>query len=101
MLFEQIIHNTQQFGYSCDVSDGDLQLEVDVPGANKDNLTIDYSDNDSCLLVSYPRKGKDEKAKFYVRKAYSLKDASATVNDGVLRLTIPRKEQQKTRIQVT
>ena len=96
-------------GFRTDVTDtGDAyKLEAELPGFSKDDIKIDI-END-CLTISAERsmENKDEKHSFVKRERYygsfsrsfdisgiNADAIEAAYNDGVLTLTMPKKQEQ-------
>jgi HSP20 family protein len=87
----------------------DYQVSVAVPGMKKDDFIIDVDGN--MLTISCEKEeSKEEKDKKFTRKEYNYSSFSRSFNlpdevsqdkieakyeDGVLRLTLPRKEEAK------
>mgnify|MGYP002853813944 CR=1 FL=1 len=100
---------------STDVKESDTgyELSIDLPGCNKDNVKISL--NDGYLSVEASKESNDEKkdenGKFLRRERYSGKlsrsfyvgngvaqdDIKASFKDGVLNVTIPKKEEEQTK----
>ena len=91
--------------------DGNYELEIDLPGFKKDEIQVQLKDG---YLVLSAAKGldKDEKDKdghyirqerycgqcsrsFYVGDNVTEEDISAKLEDGILKLCIPKKEMKK------
>ncbi len=104
--------NLESFGHA-DLSETDnaYELQIDLPGVKKDDISVDYSDN--VLTISAERKDEREDK----RKGYYLSERSygayqrsfrvpesvdhdnikANFNEGVLTVTLPKTEEaQKT-----
>ena len=96
-------------GFRTDVTDtGDAyKLEAELPGFSKNDIKIDI-END-CLTISAERsmENKDEKHNFVKRERYygsfsrsfdisgiNADAIEAAYNDGVLTLTMPKKQEQ-------
>lgn len=97
-------------GFRTDVTDtGDAyKLEAELPGFNKDDIKIDI-END-CLTISAERtvdNKEDGKHNFVKRERYygsfsrsfdisgiNAEGIEATYNDGVLTLTMPKKQEE-------
>lgn len=88
--------------------DGSYLLEAELPGFEKDNISIDLKDD--VLTVSASRKEeKEEKDKKYIRKeryegtfsrsfdvsGIDQENISAAYDNGVLKLTLPVKAEPK------
>jgi HSP20 family protein len=87
----------------------DYQVSVAVPGMKKDDFKIDV-DGNILTISSTTEETKEEKDKRYTRKEYSYSSFSrsftlpeevnkekieARYDEGVLKLTLPRKEEAK------
>ena len=86
-------------------------LKIDIPGAKKENISLKL--NNGYLEISYTVSNENEDDKnhgrflrkeryygsmsrsFYVGEDYKEKDISATYNDGVLTITLPKLEEIK------
>ena len=88
-------------------NENDYELQVEVPGVNKENISIDY-ENGYVTIAAKTNKSKDEKDKegnyirreryagalsrsFYVGDAVSEEDIHAKYEDGILKLSVPKK----------
>ena len=95
----------------CDVheNENDYEMDMDLPGFKKDQINIKLEDG---YLTISAAKGHDEEKKrhgkvirqerysgamqrsFYVGDAVNKEDVKAKFEDGVLKLTIPKRELQ-------
>ena len=92
-------------------TDSSYELDIDLPGFKKDEINVELKDG--CLSVS-AAKGldKDETDKkgryirqeryagtccrsFYVGEGVESKDVSAKFEDGILRLSLPKRERKQ------
>lgn len=86
------------------------QIVVDLPGFAKENIKIDVEDGYLTIHASMnEEKNEDEKGKFvrreryfgecsrsfYVGDAVETEDVNASFKNGILKLTIPKKELSK------
>ena len=88
--------------------DGGYELDIDLPGFKKDEITIDL-DNGYLTISAAKGLDKDEQDKkgkyirreryagavqksFYVGDAVTEEDVKAKFEDGILRLSIPKKD---------
>ena len=88
--------------------DGGYELDIDLPGFKKDEITIDL-DNGYLTISAEKGLDKDEQDKkgkyirreryagamqrsFYVGDAVTEEDVKAKFEDGILRLSIPKKD---------
>ena len=94
----------------CDIyeKDGNVNIEIDVPGLKKENIKIDVEDG--ILTVEASKKQEsEEKDKNYFRKERSYgmvkrqfnvgniseEDITAKFNDGVLSISFPKEEPKQ------
>ena len=93
-LFNPVFNTT--FDSTCNRNeDGHVEMEIEVPGFNKDSLNVEISEG--ILTVS----GKTEKRQIY--KQYQLgnvDDVQASIQDGILTLTLVEAQSQVKRIQL-
>lgn len=81
-------------------------LEIELPGFAKENITVDFENE--YLTVSAEKKESDGEKKTYIRKERSVScqrsyyvgdidenKITAKYENGILYLTIPKKEKQK------
>ena len=79
-------------------TDDSYEVDMDLPGFNKDEVKVQLADG---YLTIEAAKGldKDEKDKksrsFYVGEGVTQEDIHAKYEHGVLKLSIPKKEEQK------
>lgn len=85
-------------------------IEVDLPGYEKENITLEIENGYLKVTAKVDKsidEGDDEKyihkerfygecsRSFYVGDTISEDDVKATFKNGILRLTVPKEEQQK------
>ncbi len=96
-----------------DIKDNDREVivEVEMPGISKDNVEIDVSENSVEVCGKMETTEKEEEGDYYRReRSYSTcmrkaplpseikpSEAEATMNDGVLRIRLPKKNPTKER----
>lgn len=101
-------NNVSAFRTDITEKDGKYILEADLPGFKKEDISVDI-DKD-CLTVTAEHKSeeKDENADSYIRreryygsytrsfnvKGIDTEAITAAYNDGVLTLTMPKKEPE-------
>lgn len=77
-----------------------FKLELDVPGFSKNEVTVTSKGNIVCVTVS-PKQG-NKRAPFsaeYKLPNYAVASESiACLEDGVLKVTVPKKEQEKVNV---
>lgn len=83
-------------------SDTAVSFMFDVPGVQKENLNIDFTDNGAVLAVSATRKFDDTEVKMNAKVAVPEKadvagDVKCALKDGVLTVTIPTKKASQPR----
>ncbi len=104
-------HKSNRFHVDISENDKGYLFEIDMPGASKDDLKVDFIDDR--LVIKYEKEeNKEEKEKNYLRRERSFssfersfriknadKDAvSAKLDNGVLTVDVPtqKNELQKT-----
>lgn len=120
-VFANQAEGSSATGYEIAEYDDKFSLELDMPGFAKSDITIDL--NDSVLVVSGERKSahassssEDDETESpvirstrrygHVQKSFKLPDTvdsesiAATMADGVLTLTLPKKAKKETRIAI-
>ncbi len=91
-LFNPVFNTTFESAYSRD-DDGNIKLEIEVPGFNKDNLNVEVSEG---ILTVEGRAGQRQ-----IYKQFSIgniEDVQASVQDGILTLKLIEQEKQVKRI---
>ena len=92
-------------------TDNGYEIDMDLPGFKKDEITLDLSKGNLTVSArkSMEKKNEDEKGRmlrqeryagsmsrsFYVGDHITEEDIKARFEDGVLRLTVPKKEAKK------
>ena len=89
---------------------GHYELEVDLPGYEKENIKIELSDGYLTVHASMNKTVDDEKdskyvhkeryvgsssRSFYIGDGVKEEDIKASFKNGTLKLTLPKKEQEK------
>lgn len=89
----------------------DFRLTVDLPGFSKENVEIEVSD-DSVVIHAKKTVEEEEKKRNYVRRERAAQtfyrrvplpemvrsdDAKANLNNGILEITLPKKEPKETK----
>ena len=109
-LQRSFFNERPSFGFRTDVSDtGDaFKLEAELPGFKKEDISIDV-END-CLTISVERKEEnDDNRPNYIKRervygsfsrsfdvsGIEVDQISASYNDGILTLTMPKKVETK------
>jgi len=109
-FFDDSFISRKGFDMKCDIyeKDGNINIEVDVPGYNKEDIKVDF-DNDYLTIEATKENKNDNEEKNYIRKERfygSVKrqfyvgniDESkikAKFEDGVLRISFPKDEVKK------
>ena len=96
----------------CDIyeKDGKYHIEMDVPGYKKEDIKIE-AEKDSLIITAEhnEEKNKKDESKKYIhrerrygkyQRSFYLQDLDsdnieASFNDGVLKITIPKKEEEQ------
>jgi len=75
--------------------DGNIEMEIEVPGFNKDTLNVEISEG--ILTVE----GKTQKRQIYKQfQLGNVEDVQAIVQDGILTLTLMETQKQVKRIEL-
>lgn len=77
-----------------------FNLELDVPGFSKKEITITSKGNIVCVTVS-PSEGNKRtpfSAEYKLSNSAVTSEAVAYLEDGVLKVVVPKKEQEKVNI---
>ncbi len=109
MLFGKDIWSSFEERYSVYSSnetdeDGSCVVEIDVPGANKNDVDIDVVGNTLKINVtpSYGRKKRTFYKEFLIGKEFNSDELSAKISDGILTITLPLlKEKSGKKVKVT
>lgn len=89
--------------------ENDFHIKAELPGVNKKDINITIANNRLTIKATMGKEEKEAKGDFYHREIYqgtyhrtielpeavTENDAKATFHDGVLELTIPKKEKVK------
>lgn len=101
----------------CDIyeKDGDYHIEVDIPGFNKDDISVELNDGYLTITADKKEEVKDEGKNYirrerrsgrYTRSFYvgdvDTDDVDAEFKDGLLKIVIPKKAEvvNKKRIEI-
>ena len=95
----------------CDIyeKDGIYTMEMDIPGFNKKDVNIEIDDNDYLTITAEKKYKKDDEDKNYVRKERSYgkyqrsfyigdinkEKIDASFENGILKITMPKKEKEE------
>jgi len=83
--------------YVYEDEDGTCKVEIQVPGATKDDVTIDIANRTLSVSVK-PSKGKikSEVSKLFdIPRKYDVEAISASVSDGILTVSLPLEKSEK------
>ena len=69
-------------------TDNSYELDIDLPGFKKDEVSVD-------LNIRQERYAGTCSRSFYVGEGVEPKDVSARFEDGILKLSLPRREQKQ------
>lgn len=80
-------------------TDGNTVLEMNVPGFNKDNITVEVEDN---IMTIYGKNEREVEINRRYRLSESVTEVKATVKDGILAITIiEEKTSKKVKVEVS
>lgn len=99
-VVDSIYDNPTKYGIVYRNADGDTVREIEIPGFNKDNLSIEISDGK--LIISGTRKnGLDVEETINNRfKMGNVEEVDAEIKDGILYLTIKSPKEKKQKIEI-
>ena len=99
-LFESMLEDFDSaFGRKCCVKDNTVSYEFEVPGFNKDNLTVDIADG--FVTINGEREVGDSKRKIFERiQVGEVEDVKASMKDGLLTLKVIYPEIDKKKVNI-
>ena len=100
--------NVSAFRTDITEKDGKYILEADLPGFKKEDISVDIDKDCLTITAEHKSEEKEENADSYIRreryygsytrsfnvKGIDTEAITATYNDGVLTLTMPKKEPE-------
>ena len=101
-------NNVSAFRTDITEKDGKYVLEADLPGFKKEDISVDIDKDCLTITAEHKREDKEENADSYIRrerfygsytrsfnvKGIDTEAITAAYNDGVLTLTMPKKEPE-------
>lgn len=101
-------NNVSAFRTDITEKDGKYILEADLPGFKKEDISVDIDKDCLTITAEHKSEEKDENADSYIRreryygsytrsfnvKGIDTEAITAAYNDGVLTLTMPKKEPE-------
>ena len=113
-IFDDFISSRKEQSMKCDIyeKDGDYHIEMDIPGFNKDEISVETKDG--YLTIKAEKKNEvneEDKEKNYIRRertygkyerSFYLGDLDedkidASFENGMLKLVVPKKEEVETK----
>ena len=113
-IFDDFISSRKEQSMKCDIyeKDGDYHIEMDIPGFNKDEISVETKDG--YLTIKAEKKNEvneEDKEKNYIRRertygkyerSFYLGDLDedkidASFENGMLKLVVPKKEEVDTK----
>ncbi len=113
-IFDDFISSRKEQNMKCDIYEkgGDYHIEMDIPGFNKDEISVETKDG--YLTIKAEKKNEvneEDKNKNYIRRerTYGKYERSfylgnldedkidATFENGMLKLVVPKKEEVDTK----
>ena len=111
-LLDDFLPSVKENNMKCDIyeKEGNYFIEMDLPGYNKKDITIDV-DNEYLTITASKEEHEDEKNKSYIRKERSYsktsrsfyiggateKNVKAEFKDGILKVVVPKIEEKNTK----
>lgn len=87
-------------GISTYTDNGTHYIETELPGVGKDSLVVTYNDYDGYLTISGStntrNKSSEVKKTVYIGENLDDKLMTASLKDGILKISIPQTETPKT-----
>ena len=109
-IFDDFISSRKEQHMKCDIYEkgGDYHIEMDIPGFNKDEVSVETKDG--YLTITAEKKNEvneEDKEKNYIRRERSYgkyersfylgdldeDNINATFENGMLKLVVPKKEE--------
>jgi len=81
--------------YSAKEEDGTVRIEVEVPGINKEQLTLRYKSEDRSISIKISGDHPTEK-KLYISQDIQEEKLKASLALGILKITAPIKNADRT-----
>ena len=113
-IFDDFISSRKEQNMKCDIYEkgGDYHIEMDIPGFNKDEISVETKDG--YLIIKAEKKNEvneEDKDKNYIRRertygkyerSFYLGDLDedkidASFENGMLKLVVPKKEEVETK----
>lgn len=108
-FFDEFITSKKELNMRCDIYEkgGDYHIEIDIPGFNKEDISIDIKDNYLTIKAEKNEELNDEdQEKIYIRRernygryerSFYLSDLDqdnieAEFKNGMLKIIVPKKE---------
>lgn len=100
------------FDMKCDIYEkkGNVHIELEVPGFNKDEIKLDVEDGILTVLAEKNEEKEDEEKNYYrkervygsYRRQFNVgnideKEINAKFNNGVLEISFPKEEKKETK----
>ena len=111
-LLDDFLPSVKENNMKCDIyeKEGNYYIEMDLPGFNKKDITIDV-DNEYLTITASKEEHEDEENKNYIRKERSYsktcrsfyiggateENVKAEFKDGILKVVVPKIEEKKTK----
>ena len=77
-----------------------FKLELDIPGFSKNEITVTSKGNVVCITASPKKENKRTSfsAEYKLPNSAVVSESIAYLEDGVLKLNVPKKEQEKVNV---
>lgn len=112
-IFDDFISSKKEQNMKCDIYEkgGDYHIEMDIPGFNKDEISVETKDGYLTITAEKSNEVKEEQEKNYIRRervygkyerSFYLGDLDedkidAKFDNGMLMITVPKKEEVETK----
>ena len=81
---------------SMAIKDDELNMEFEVPGFSKEDFKITVEDLN--LIIEGSTKSKKFNKSYKINEGWDVSKTSAEVRNGILTITIPKKETKKSKL---
>jgi len=105
-LLDDFLPSVKENNMKCDIyeKEGNYFIEMDLPGYNKKDITIDV-DNEYLTITASKEEHEDEKNKNYISKTSrsfyiggaTEENVKAEFKDGILKVVVPKIEEKNTK----
>lgn len=114
-FFDNFLTVPEESNMKCDIyeKDGKYHIEMDIPGFDKKDIQVECNKGYLTITAEKEKEEKDEQKKYirrervygkYKREFYlgdvQMDNIDAEFKDGILKITVPRKEEINTKTSI-